>query len=274
MARIHPTAILDPRVELADDVEIGPYSVLEGRIKIGAGTRVRSHVFMQGPLVIGEGNDIWPFAVIGTAPQTSHFNPDDEGPGTVIGNGNAFREHCSVHRSIHETEPTRIGNDNLFMDASHIGHDSQVHNNIVFAQASALGGHVIVEDRVIVGGGAMVHQFCRIGRGALLGGVLGLTRDLMPWFTTSAYNVAATINVIGMKRSGHTHDEVDTARWVFRLICRSNLTIAQARREMETRRDNPLVEEYLVFMDNSTRSLCTSQGRLTRTFRTHPTVTA
>jgi UDP-N-acetylglucosamine acyltransferase len=264
MAQVHPTAILDDRVELADDVQIGPYSVLEGRIQIGAGTRLRSHVFLQGPLVIGEGNDIWPFACLGSAPQTSHFNPDDEGPGAVIGDGNTFREHSSVHRSIHETEPTRIGNNNLFMDSAHAGHDSQVHNDIVLAQASALGGHVTVEDRAIVGGGAMVHQFCRVGRGSMIGGTLGLTRDLMPWFTMSEFNVAATVNTIGMKRAGHSSEDVDTARWVYRLICRSNLTVGQARKEMETRSEDPLVAEYLTFMDNSTRRLCTAHGRLVR----------
>jgi UDP-N-acetylglucosamine acyltransferase len=264
MPNVHPTAILDERVELSDNVTIGPFSVLEGRIKIGAGTRIRSHVFLQGPLVIGEGNDIWPFATLGTAPQTHHFNPNDEGPGTVIGNDNSFREHCSVHRATHETQPTRIGNNNLFMDSAHAGHDCQVHNNIVLAQASVLGGHVTVEDRAIIGGLAGVHQFCRIGRGAMLGGSLGITRDLMPWFTTSEFNVAVAINTIGMKRAGYSAGDIDTARWVYRLICRSKLTIAQARAEMETRRDEPLVAEYLTFMDNSNRPICTAHGRVIR----------
>ena len=90
-----------PVLEMAEDVEIGPYSILEGRMKLGSGTRIRSHAFMQGPLVMGESNEVWPFACIGSAPQTSHFDPDSEGPGTVIGDHNIFREHSSIHRSIH-----------------------------------------------------------------------------------------------------------------------------------------------------------------------------
>lgn len=265
MPRIHPTAVIDPRVEMADNVEIGPYSILEGRITLGPGTRIRSHVFMQGPLTLGEGNDIWPFACIGSAPQTTHFDPDTEGSGTVIGDNNIFREHCSVHRSIHETDPTRVGNHNLFMDAAHAGHDSVIHDNVVLAKGAALGGHVTVEDRAIIGGNSAVHQFCCVGRGAMIGGVLGLSRDLMPWFTLSMFNVAATINTIGMKRAGYSSEDVDVARWVYRLICRENLTIQQARDEMNTRADHPIIQIYLTFMDKSTRSICTAQGRRSRT---------
>lgn len=265
MTRIHPTAIVDPRVEMADDVEIGPYSILEGRITLGPGTRVRSHAFMQGPLIMGEGNDIWPFACIGSAPQTSHFDPNSEGSGTLIGNHNIFREHSSVHRAIHPTEPTRVGDHNLFMDSAHAGHDSQVHNHTVLAHGAALGGHVIVEDRAIIGGASVVHQFCRVGRGAMISGSIGLSRDLMPWFTVVLLNVAATINTIGMKRAGYTSVDVDIARWVHKLICRQNLTVQQAREQMELRRhENPLIEEYIAFMDNATRPLCTAQGRRSR----------
>lgn len=264
MVQVHPTAILDDRVTLADDVKIGPYAILEGQITIGKGTRVRSHAFMQGPLVIGEGNDIWPFSSIGTAPQTSNFNPDDDGPGTIIGDNNTFREHSTLHRAIHETEPTRVGNGNLFMGSAHAGHDVQIHNNIILAQGCVLGGHVTVEDCAIVGGSSGVHQFCRIGRGSLIGGTFGLTRDLMPWFTTSEFNVAVSINAVGMKRSGYSSADIDTARWVYKLICRSRLTIAQARQEMEKRRDDPIVAVYLTFMDNATRRLCTAHGRSIR----------
>ena len=262
MPRIHPTAIVDDRVEMAEDVEIGPYSILEGRMKLGSGTRIRSHAFMQGPLVMGESNEVWPFACIGSAPQTSHFDPDSEGPGTVIGDHNIFREHSSIHRSIHETEPTRIGNHNLFMDSAHAGHDCIIGDHVIMSKGAALGGHVTLENNVIVGGGAMIHQFCRIGRGAMLGGLVGMSRDLMPWFTATAMNMAATINTIGMKRNGHSSEDVNIARWVYRTICRSNLTIEQARQQLETEREHPLVAEYLTFMERSNRPICTASGRI------------
>ncbi|MCH2160997.1 MAG: acyl-ACP--UDP-N-acetylglucosamine O-acyltransferase [Phycisphaerales bacterium] len=274
MTRIHPTAIIDDRVEMAEDVEVGPYSILQGRITIGAGTRIRSHVYLQGPMTIGEKNDFWPFACIGTAPQTHHFDPDDDGPGTVIGDHNSFREHSSIHRSIHETDPTRIGHHNLFMDSAHAGHDSIVHDHVVISKGAALGGHVIVENNAIIGGGAMVHQFCRIGRGAMLGGLVGMSRDIMPWFMATEMNVAATINAIGMKRNGHNSEDVDIARWVYRLICRSNLTVQQARAQIESRAGHALVDEYLLFLDRSTRTLCTATGRRVKADRSQELSTA
>lgn len=263
MPRIHPTAIVDPRVELAEDVEIGPYCMLEGRIRIGAGTRLRGHCFMQGPLVIGQGNDIWPFSCLGVAPQTLHFDPSKEGPGTVIGDHNVFREHSSVHRSIHETEPTRIGSHNLFMDSAHAGHDVQMANHVVVANGAAIGGHAIIEDHVIIGGNSGVHQFVRLGRGCFLSGSGGSALDVMPWFTVTMLNVAGSFNIIGLRRHGFTSEQIDTVRWVYRLFCRSGLPLTAAKKELETRAGDPIVDEYLAFLGESTRAICTMRGRRT-----------
>lgn len=261
MPRIHPTAIVDPRVELADDVEIGPYCILEGRITIGNGTRLRGHCFMQGPLVIGEGNDIWPFSSIGVAPQTRDFNPDEEGPGTVIGDHNVFREHASVHRSIHETDPTRIGNQNLFMDSAHAGHDVVMGDRNVLANGSALGGHVVVEDDVIIGGNAAVHQFVRVGRGALMSGLAGTALDVMPWFMVTRLNVAGSFNIIGLRRNGFTSEQIDTVRWVYRLFCRRGNKVVDAIEQISEREGDPVIDDYLRFIKLSNRPICTMKGR-------------
>lgn len=261
MSRIHPTAIIDSRVELADDVEIGPYCILEGAIRIGRGTRLRAHCFMQGPMVIGEDNDIWPFSSLGVAPQTSHFDPDVEGPGTLIGDRNVFREHSSVHRSIHETDPTKIGDDNLFMDGAHAGHDCQLANHIVLAKGSMLGGHAIIEDRVIVGGNAGVHQFVRVGRGAMIGGNAGSSLDILPWFMVTLLNTANSINLVGLRRIGATAEDIGIVRMVFKLFCRSGLTIAAATEQLKEHAGQPMADEYLRFLEQSTRSICTMRGR-------------
>jgi UDP-N-acetylglucosamine acyltransferase len=261
MSRIHPTAIVDPRVELADDVEIGPYCMLEGRIRIGAGTRLRGHCFLQGPLVIGEGNDLWPFCSIGVAPQTLHFDPKMDGPGTVIGDHNVFREHSSVHRAIHEIEPTRIGNHNLFMDSAHAGHDVQMANRVVVANGAAIGGHAIIEDHVIIGGNSGVHQFVRLGRGCFLSGSGGTALDVMPWFLVTLLNVAGSINIVGLRRHGFAPEQVDTVRWVYRLFCRSGLPVAAAKERLAERAGDPVVDEYLTFLSKSSRALCTMRGR-------------
>lgn len=262
MPRIHPTAIVDPRVELADDVEIGPYCMIEGRIRIGAGTRLRGHCFMQGPMTIGEGNDFWPFCCIGVAPQTLHFDPSMEGPGTVIGDRNIFREHSSVHRSIHETEPTRIGNQNLFMDSAHAGHDVIMGDRIVLANGSAVAGHVIIEDDVIIGGNAAVHQFVRIGRGAMLSGLAGTALDVMPWFMVTRLNVAGSFNRIGLKRHGFSREEIHTVRWIHQIFCRKGLQVSEATDLLTERRGEPIIDDYLRFLEASTRPICTMKGRI------------
>jgi len=265
MSRIHPTAILDSRVELADDVEIGPYCVLEGAIRIGRGTRLRAHCFMQGPMIIGEDNDIWPFSSLGVAPQTLDFDPNTEGPGTLIGNRNVFREHSSVHRSIHDQEPTRVGDDNLFMDSAHAGHDCQISNHIVLAKGSVLGGHAIIEDNVIIGGNAGVHQFVRMGRGSMISGAAGTALDVLPWFMVTMLNSASSINLIGLRRAGHTPEDINIVRLTHKLFCRSGLTVVAATEQLREHAGQPMADEYLAFLEKSTRALCTMRGRKTVT---------
>ena len=261
MPRIHPTAILDSRVELASDVEIGPYCILEGRIRIGEGTRLRGHCFLQGPLTIGARNDLWPFCCIGVAPQTLHFDPRQEGPGTVIGDENVFREHSSVHRAIHESEPTRIGHRNLFMDSGHAGHDVQMGDEVVVANGAAIGGHAIVEDQVIIGGNSAVHQFVRLGHGCMLSGLAGSALDVMPWFTVTLLNVAGSFNIVGLRRRGFSSQDIDTVRWVYRLFCRSGLPVGAAKDRLRERAGEPIIDQYLAFIDRSSRPLCTMRGR-------------
>ncbi len=261
MPRIHPTAIVDSRVELADDVEIGPYCILEGRIRIGPGTRLRAHCFLQGPLVIGSQNDLWPFCAIGVAPQTLHFDPRQEGPGTVIGNENVFREHSSVHRAIDDHQPTRIGNRNLFMDSGHAGHDVQMGNQVVLANGAAIGGHAIIEDDVIIGGNAAVHQFVRVGQGAMLSGLAGTALDVMPWFTVTLLNVAGSFNIVGLRRRDFASQDIDAVRWVYRLFCRSGLPVGVAKEKLLERAGHPIIDQYIAFIGQSNRPLCTMRGR-------------
>ncbi|MEE2972248.1 MAG: acyl-ACP--UDP-N-acetylglucosamine O-acyltransferase [Planctomycetota bacterium] len=270
MPRIHPTAIVDPRVELADDVEVGPYCILEGRIRIGAGTRLRNHCFMQGPMVLGENNDIWPFSCLGVAPQTHHFDPAHEGPGTVIGDHNVFREHSSVHRSIHETEPTRIGSRNLFMDSAHAGHDVIMGDRVVVANGAAIGGHARIYDHAIIGGNAAVHQFVRVGRGAMISGTVGAAQDVMPWFTVTLLNVVGSFNIVGLRRQGFSSEEIDTVRWVYRLFARSGTSIKVATERLRERAGEPLIDEYLEFVTTAERAICTMRGRRDGNERTEP----
>ncbi|MGA0285716.1 MAG: acyl-ACP--UDP-N-acetylglucosamine O-acyltransferase [Phycisphaerales bacterium] len=267
MPQVHPTACLGKDVELADDVEIGPLCVLEGRIRIGSGTRLMGGAWLQGPLEIGEGNLLWPGVSLGLAPQSARFDPFEDGPGLVIGDRNRLREHVSIHRATNwespegRNDPTRIGNDNYLMVNSHVGHDSVVGNHCTLANGALVGGHAVLEDQVLLGGNAAIHQFCRIGRGAMVSGLAAVTLDLMPHFTVTQINYAGSLNMVGLRRSGATPEQIATVMWIFKLFCRSQLPTAQAVERLEERRGDRMVDTYLEFVRKSTRGLVTRRGR-------------
>jgi len=198
MAKIHPSAILEGSIELADDVEIGPYCVLNGPITIGAGSRLIATVHLQGPLVMGERNLVYPMAAIGFAPQSVTYDIKHEGPGVRIGNDNNIREGVTIHRATSDEKPTSIGNWNFLLANSHAGHDVQISNECGLANGALLGGFVQLGERSFVGGNTAIHQFCRVGRGAMLSGGAGLSRDLPPFFTLTGINIAASVSMHGI----------------------------------------------------------------------------
>jgi len=263
MAKVHPSACIDGDVTLADDVIIGPGCVITGSpgpVRIGAGTVLRAQVHIEGPCTIGERNTFYPCTSAGFPPQDIGFDPSLPGPGLVIGNGNIFREGFTAHRGKTQ-QPTRIGNDNYWMANSHIGHDAVVGNSCIIANGAMLGGHVEMADRVVVGGNATIHQFVRIGEGALLSGLTGNSKDLCPWFTLTAINVAGSINVIGLRRAGASPQRIDMVRWVYRTICRQGLTMPRALERLRERADDPTVAAYIAFITGSTRGVLTARGR-------------
>lgn len=256
MADIHPTAILEGEISLADDVQIGPNCVLRGDIAIGPGTRLIGGIWLQGPLSLGESNIIYPNACLGFAPQDYKWDPRRPGAGLVIGSGNICREGVTIHRATSEDKPTTIGDRNMFMANSHAGHDCRIGNHCVFANSTALAGHVTVGDRVITGGAVMVHQFCQLGRGAMLGGSLAARQDVAPFFMLTALNVVGSINVIGMRRGGMPADEIEDVRWVYKMLYRRGWSLRKAVEQIEMRADRPMVREYIDFIRASKRGLC------------------
>lgn len=268
MPEIHPSAHLTGDIDLADDVQIGPGCVLDAptgtAIRIGAGTRLIGSVYLQGPLTMGERNIIYPFGCLGFAPQDFKWDPAQAGAGVVIGDGNTFREHATVHRATSDEHPTRIGNDNFFMTGSHAGHDSTVANNCIFANAAAIGGHVQVDDRANIGGATMIHQFARVGRGAMLSGGVGATMDIPPFFMLTGINVVGSLNIIGMRRSGMTRDAIDDVRWVYRTLYRQNASLKSALQRLRDRAERPIVAEFIEFIESSRRGICTARGNRKR----------
>lgn len=266
-AQIHPTAMVEGEVTLADDVAVGPHCVLDGRtgpITIGAGTRMIGNTYLTGPLSIGERNTIYPFVSIGFAPQDFKWDPARPGAGVVIGNGNTFRESVTIHRATSDEHPTTIGDENFWMVGSHAGHDCIVGNRCIFANGAMLGGFVTVNDRANIGGGTAIHQYCRIGRGAMLSGAVGMTQDLPPYFMLTGFNVVGSINIIGLRRSGASPETIEDVRWVYKTLYRRGLSLTTALRELHTREQSDIVREYIEFIESSKRGICSHRGRAAR----------
>jgi UDP-N-acetylglucosamine acyltransferase len=264
MPTIHPTAIIEGEVNLADDVVIGPHCVLTGPITIGEGTRLVGNVYLQGPLVMGRRNVVFPFACLGFAPQDLKYDLEHRGAGLKIGDGNTIREHVTLHRATSREVPTTIGDKNYFMASSHAGHDCRIGSNCTFANGTLFGGHVHVDDRVVTGGTAAVHQFCRVGRGCMLSGASGLSRDLPPWFMLTGINIAGAVNIVGLRRSGASPQTISDVRWVYRTLYRKGLSMKAAAEALHERAESSMVVEYIDFIAGSRRGICMATPKAIR----------
>ena len=253
---IDQRAIVSPKAELAADVSVGPYSIIGPDVILGPGCIVGPHVVLNGPTKIGTGNRFFQFASIGDAPQDKKYK--GEPTRLVIGDRNVFRESCTVNRgTTHDKGVTTIGSDNLFMAYSHVAHDCVLGNNLVFANGATLGGHVEIEDWVIIGGLAAIHQFCKVGAHAFIAGGAIVTRDV-PTYVMAAGNPAGphSVNAEGLKRRGFTPEQVRNVRNAFRLLYRSDLLLGDAVAKLkELGATQPEVATLVDFIGRSERSL-------------------
>jgi UDP-N-acetylglucosamine acyltransferase len=222
------------------------------------------NVYLMGPLTLGEQNTIYPFATLGFPPQDLKWDPEVPGAGLVVGNGNTFREHVTIHRATSHETPTTVGDNNYWMACSHAGHDCVVGNHCVFANSTLLAGFARIDDRVITGGNAGVHQFCRVGRGAMISGVIATTRDLPPFFMLTGFNIAGSINLVGLRRAGMASESIDMVRWVYKVMYRSGVAVPKAATLLEARRDHPIVREYIEFIRQSKRGIVSGRGKSVR----------
>lgn len=228
MTRIHATAIVDPRAELADDVEVGPYSIIGPDVTIGAGTWIGPHVVISGPTVIGQRNRIFQFASLGTECQDKKYR--GEPTRLEVGDDNVIRESCTLHRgTVQDVGLTKVGSRNLLMVNTHLAHDVVVGNDNIIANNAGIAGHVNIGDFVIIGGNSGIHQFCRIGSYAMLGGGTTLFKDI-PAFVMASGNpaVARGMNFEGMKRKGWSSETVNTLRKAYKIVYRDGLTLEAA----------------------------------------------
>jgi len=255
--KIHPTAIISPEAEIAEDVEIGAYSIIGPDVHIGRQTVVGPHVVIETHTDIGERCHIYQFAAIGAAPQDLKFK--GENTRVIIGNDNTIREFVTIHRATAAaTGTTVMGDHNLIMAYSHIAHNCILDNHIIMVNAANLAGHIHVEDYAIIGGLSGVHQFTRIGAHCMIGGASAVTRDVAPYLI-AAGNHATThgLNVVGLKRRGFDEETINAIKRAYTLVFRSSLLLKTAidriREEVD---DVPEVRHFLEFIEKSERGLC------------------
>jgi UDP-N-acetylglucosamine acyltransferase len=216
---IHPTAVIDPEANIAPDVQIGPFVSIEGPVNVGPGCQIEAHACLTGPLVMGRDNVVSHGAVLGKAPQ--HKGYRGEPTGLQIGDGNVFREMVTVHRgTVQGNGMTVIGNRNMFMVGSHLGHDVRVGNGCTIVNNALVAGHVVLMDECILSGNTAVQQRVRIGRLAMLGGTGGTTKDIPPFVLQQGYNCVTGLNIIGLRRAGFSRDAIDALRQVYRILYR------------------------------------------------------
>lgn len=248
-AVVHPSAVIDPRAELDPGVVVGPFAVVEAGVTIGAGSVLRTGTVLLPGTRVGPGAALGPYAVIGGTPMDARFG--GEPTGVDIGAGADLREHVTVHRATGEGERTHIGAGALLMTGTHVSHNGFVGEGAVLTNLVQLGGHVEVGDDVVIGAGSMLHQWVRVGRGAMLGAVSGFNRDVLP-FAMARGNPARhyRLNAVGLRRRGVGGDRYRALESALRAIRRRD---ADALAELADRW--PEVAEMRDFMAASRRGL-------------------
>jgi UDP-N-acetylglucosamine acyltransferase len=246
---IHPTAIVAAGAVAPASCKIGPYCTVGAHVVLGEDCELVSHVVLDGHTTLGRGNRIFPFACVGVAPQDLKYK--DEPTQLVMGDDNVIREYVTISRgTAGGGGVTKVGNGCLIMAYTHIGHDSTIGNGCILANSATLAGHVTVEDYAVVGALCPVHQFCRIGRYAYIGGGTTITQDVLPYSLTSIArdNHAYGLNKVGLERRGFTPEQLKELRSAYRVLVGGKKNVSQALEELRGRLEAGEAGEHVRYL--------------------------
>jgi UDP-N-acetylglucosamine acyltransferase len=260
MPQIHPNAVVDPKAQIDENVEIGPNCVIGPHVTIGKGTKIIANSYIAGHTTIGEDNRIFPSVTLGTEPQD--FGYKEKVSYLKIGNGNVFRENFTANPGTGEGSETVIGNNCYFMNNSHVAHNCIIGNNVILVGFSGVTGYVQMGDRSIVSGLCGVHQFCRVGRLAMLSGGSMISKDLPPFMIADGRNGdVKSINIIGMKRNGFSEEAIRAVKNIYKIFFRSGINMSEALNKIkEELPDLPEVREFVEFVEKSERGILSGRN--------------
>jgi UDP-N-acetylglucosamine acyltransferase len=253
---IHPTAVVSPGAKVGYDCFIGPYCIVGDEVVLGNNVRLESHCVIDGRTWIGDGTHVFPFVSIGLASQDLKYQ--GEPSETRIGARNKIREFVTIHRGTAGGGMlTRIGDDCLIMAQAHVAHDCLIGDGVIMANAATLAGHVIIEDRANIGAYSGIHQFCRVGKEAYIGGYSVVVKDALPFaLTVGNHAKCYGLNITGMKRRGYSRAAIDALHHAFHLLLSAKLNTSQAVERINNEiTDSPEVSYVLRFIDDSKRGV-------------------
>ena len=255
---IHPSAVVETGAKIANDVMIGPFSFIGAEVVLHSGVKIKSHVVVTGNTEIGHETVVYPFAVIGEIPQDLKFN--GEQTSLKIGKNNQIRENVTINvGTAGGGGITLIGNNCLFMTGSHVAHDANIGDNVIIANSGAVAGHCVIEDDVIIGGLSGIHQFVRVGRGAIIGAVTMVTNDVIPFGLVQGPRGSLDgINLVGLKRKGVERSDITALRAAFHTLAQGEGTFQERARKLKEEANSDYVDAITDFiLGGSDRSFLT-----------------
>ena len=255
---IHHTALIDPKAKLHSNVKVGPYSVIGAYVEIEENTEIKSHVCITGNTKIGKNNKIYPFASIGNDPQDLKFQGEETK--LVIGNDNKIREYVTINTGTNGGGGiTKVGNNCLFMVSAHIAHDCFVGDNVVLANNVPLGGHAYIENDVIIGGNSAVQQFTRVGKSAMIGGMCGVVRDIIPYgIVHGNRSILQGLNLIGLRRKNIPNQDIKILSDAYKQLFKNENLTENLNSLSKDIKKHELVKEVIIFIEkDKKRPICT-----------------